>query len=92
MSSCKAKHSHYAHLTVIATFGDVIQHNDKQGLTHSSCILLYFAIIVVVGYELHRYITANVLTYKVCVRGSPQTVTMVHALVERIQVTELLLV
>ena len=64
MCSWRLTHSQYAHQRVIATFGDLIQYYNQQGLTHSSRALSYSAIIEGVGYEVHRYITTHVLPYE----------------------------
>jgi hypothetical protein len=57
-------HSEYAHQKVVPTFGNFVQYYKKQGLTPISRIILLLAIIEVVGYEVHRYITTGALPYE----------------------------
>jgi len=56
--------SQYVDQRVIATFGDLIQYYDEQGLTHISRAHSYLAIIEGNGYKVHRYITTSALPYE----------------------------
>jgi len=64
MSLWRPTHGQYARQRVVATFGDLIQYYNMQGLTQISRALSYSAIIEAIGYQVHRYITTGALPYE----------------------------
>jgi len=66
-------HSQYTQQRVVATLGDLIIYDDKQGSTHISEALFFSAIVEGVGYEVHRYMTIGLLPYEEWSEQQPWT-------------------